>query len=78
MTYAEALALETKFLRTHAPELQDTEMRKQFHAAVLKTGRECGFSAQEIEAVADHRVLLLLRYAAMHLGLWKSVWSDPV
>lgn len=71
----ETLLREQKLLFAHAPELRDAAMRQEFYAAMMKGGREYGFSRQEIDGVYDHRVMLMHRDALMHLGLWKPVWE---
>lgn len=59
--HAQFLREQTKVLLQQMPELSDAGKRAAFRQSALSIGEQYGFSADEIGAISDHRMMLLLR-----------------
>jgi pyruvate/2-oxoglutarate dehydrogenase complex dihydrolipoamide acyltransferase (E2) component len=64
----ETLAREDAELRKHFPETATPEGRDKFFEAAFETGRQLGFSEEEMQGVGDHRTLRAIHYAKLGLA----------
>ena len=66
-----------KALAEQVPEWTDEKVAADDRAAMLKNAQRLGFSADEIGAVTDYRIILLLREAMLHNKQAETIKKKP-
>lgn len=61
--FQEHIKSEQARLYERLPELRDDGKRSEFYRGMIATGRAYGFSAEEINAVHDHRTMVMIKDA---------------